>query len=51
MQELKRDNFELRMDLISLLSGRLGEVGPGDIQPGAIRRAALDAHTNPKDQT
>lgn len=44
LQELKRDNFELRMDLISLLDGRLGEIGPSDIQPGSIRRAALDEH-------
>ncbi|MFG3349534.1 hypothetical protein ACGF1Z_31310 [Streptomyces sp. NPDC048018] len=42
LQELKRDNFALRMDLFSLLDGRLGDIGPSDIEPGAVRRAALD---------
>ncbi|MFE6785150.1 hypothetical protein ACFVFF_23125 [Streptomyces sp. NPDC057680] len=47
LQELKRDAFELRMDLISLLDGRLGEIGPGDITPGEIRRASPEHGQTP----
>ncbi|WP_406324439.1 hypothetical protein [Streptomyces niveus] len=33
LQELKRDNFALRMDIVSLLEGA---VAPSDITPGQI---------------
>ena len=42
LQELKRGSFHLRMDIIALLEGRMGEIGPSDIRPGDISRAALD---------
>lgn len=35
LQELKRDNFALRMDIVALLEGK---VTPSSIQPGAISR-------------
>jgi len=35
LQELKRDNFALRMDLVALLEDKL----PSEIQPGEISAA------------
>ncbi|KFK87808.1 hypothetical protein IX27_18095 [Streptomyces sp. JS01] len=43
LQELKRDNFALRMDIVALLEGfTVSEVQPGEISRAARAEAPID---------